>query len=69
MKTTENPTIPADALAELEHALHLQTSGQRDFGFEKRTGEQAEKIRQEIVAEHGVLNVAVDLVREGRGEG
>jgi hypothetical protein len=52
----------------LEHALHLQATGRRDPGFEKRLGEQTEKIRQEIVAEHGVLNVAVDLVREGRDE-
>ena len=68
MKTVENTTIPADALADLEHALHLQATGQRDPGFEKRLGEQTEKIRQEIVAAHGVLNVAVDLVREGRDE-
>jgi len=60
--------IPADALADLEHALELQSTGQRDPAFEKRLGEQTEKIRQEILAEHGVLNVAVDLIREGRAE-
>jgi hypothetical protein len=68
MKTVENTIIPSDALADLEHALHLQTTGQRDLGFEKRVGEQTQKIRQEIITEHGVLNVAVDLVREGRDE-
>jgi len=68
MKAIENTTIPADALTDLEHALYLHTTGQRDLGFEKRVGEQTEKIRQEILAEHGVLNVAVDLVREGRDE-
>ena len=68
MKTVENTLIPSDALADLEHAMHLQTTGQRDPGFEKRIGEQTEKIRQEILAEHGVLNVAVDLIREGRDE-
>jgi hypothetical protein len=32
-------------------------------------GENASmKIRQQILAEHGVLNVAVDLIREGRDE-
>lgn len=64
----ENTTIPSDALADLEYALHLQATGQRDTEFEKRIGEQTEKIRQEILAEHGILNVAVDLIREGRDE-
>ncbi|HEY1859243.1 MAG TPA: hypothetical protein VGG61_02755 [Gemmataceae bacterium] len=68
MKSIENPLIPADALADLEHALHLQAIGQRDPGFEKRIGAQTEKIHREILAEHGVLNVAVDLIREGRDE-
>ncbi|MFL5245469.1 MAG: hypothetical protein ACJ8FY_25520 [Gemmataceae bacterium] len=68
MKTIENSTIPAGALADLEHALHLQATGQRDQEFEKRIGERTEKIRQEILAQHGILNVAVDLIREGRDE-
>jgi hypothetical protein len=68
MKAIENNLIPSDALADLEHALHLQATAQRDPGFEKRMGEQTEKIRREILAEHGVLNIAVDLVREGRDE-
>jgi hypothetical protein len=68
MKTMENTNIPADALADLEYALHLQLTGQRDPAFEKRIGEQTEKIRQEVLARHGVLNVAVDLIREGRDE-
>jgi hypothetical protein len=68
MKIIEPTLIPADVLADLEHALRLQTTGQRDPAFEKRIGEQTEKIRQEILAEHGVLNVAVDLVCEGRDE-
>jgi hypothetical protein len=68
MTTIENTIIPADALADLEHALHLQASGQRDPAFEKRLGDQTERIRQQVLAEHGVLNVAVDLIREGRDE-
>jgi hypothetical protein len=60
--------VPADALADLEHALHLQTTGQRDPAFENRMGAQTEQIQQEILANHGVLNVAVDLIREGRDE-
>lgn len=66
MRTIEEIVIPSDALADLEHALHVQTTGQRDPSFEKRVREQTEKIQQEILAEHGMLNVAVDLIREGR---
>jgi hypothetical protein len=68
MPSTENSLIPPDALADLEHALRLQAAGQRDPAFENRLGEQTEKIRQQILAEHGVLHVAVDLIREGRDE-
>lgn len=68
MMTIENTMIPSDALADLEHALHLQSTGQRDPAFEKRIGQQTEKIQQEILAKHGVLNAAVDLIREGRNE-
>jgi hypothetical protein len=68
MKMNKNNMIPADVLADLEYALHLQTTGRRDAEFEKRISEQTEKIRQEFLAEHGVLNVAVDLIREGRDE-
>jgi predicted anti-sigma-YlaC factor YlaD len=34
----------------------------------KRVRERAEKIREEILRTHGVLNVAVDLIREARDE-
>jgi hypothetical protein len=68
MEATENTLIPSDALADLEYAVHLQTTGQRDPAFEKRISEQTEKIRKEILAEHGVLNVAADLIGQGRDE-
>lgn len=68
METVEKSTIPTDALADLEYALHLQATGQRDPDFERRIGEQTEKIRQEILARHGSLDVAVDLIRKGRDD-
>jgi hypothetical protein len=68
MKSSPSPAIPSDALADLEYALSLQTTGHRDIAFEQRIGEQTERIRQAMLAEHGVLNVAVDLIREGRDE-
>jgi hypothetical protein len=33
----------------------------------RRVRERAERIRNEVLQTHGVLNVAVDLIREGRG--
>ena len=35
----------------------------------RRVHERAEKIREDIRHRHGVLEVAVDLIREGRNEG
>jgi hypothetical protein len=39
MKTIANDMIPADALLDLEHALDLQATGQRDPVFEQRLEE------------------------------
>lgn len=68
MKFVKTFAVPNDALADLEYALALQAKGQRDVAFENRLDEQTEQIRQEILEEHGVLNVAVNLIREGRDE-
>jgi hypothetical protein len=68
MKILDNLPIPADALADLEHALQLQATGQRDPAFENRIGAQTDAIRQHIHATHGTIEVAVDLIREGRDE-
>jgi uncharacterized protein YecE (DUF72 family) len=66
--SADNPRIPVEALTDLEYALHLQATGKRDPVFEKRIRAQSKKIQQEILAQHGVLNIAVDLIREGRDE-
>lgn len=55
-------------LVDLEYALYPLATGQRDTALEKRFGEQTEKIRQENLAEHDVLNAAVDLIREAGNE-
>ncbi len=39
MPNIQNTTILSDALADLEHALHLQTTGQRDPNYVTRLGE------------------------------
>jgi hypothetical protein len=64
-----NSVIPPDILADLEEvAIQAASGGVRDPELLRRVGERAEKARQEILNKHGVLNIAVDLIREGRDE-
>ena len=68
MKTIETATASPEARADLEYAIQLFYSGKRDPEFEKKMQAKGDVIRQQVLAEHGVLNVAVDLIREGRDE-
>lgn len=68
METLESSEASTQVLADLEYALLLSSSGKRDATFEARIEAQTEKIRQEMLAKHGLLDVAVDLIREGRDE-
>lgn len=61
-------SIPPDLKADLEYAIQLAMTGRRDEAFEARVQAESKKITQQILEEHGVLNVAVDLIREGRDE-
>lgn len=58
----------AQALADLEYALHLARTGQRDPAFEERIARASERISQAVLSERGVVDVAVSLIREGRDE-
>jgi hypothetical protein len=67
-----NETIPTDPQVEADLAadMHHVASGKPlDPAVARRVQERGEKIRQEVLARNGPLNVAVDLVREGRNEG
>ncbi len=65
----EFETIPPGVIADLEYAVHCATTGKRpDPEFVRRIAAEAKRIREEVLAKHGVLNVAVDLIREGRDE-
>ncbi len=56
-------------MADLEEvARQAAAGGVRDPELLRRVTERAEKARQEILQKHGVLNIAVDLIREGRDE-
>jgi hypothetical protein len=63
--TGHPPGIEADAQAVIEQVM----SGKPvDPEAARRVHERAQQIRREILAKHGVLNVAVDLIRETRDE-
>jgi hypothetical protein len=65
MATTDEP--PA-TLTDLEYAIQLIMTGQKDPEFAARVQMQTEKITEETRRKHGVLNIAVDLIREARDE-
>jgi hypothetical protein len=61
--------IPPDILADLKEATRQAAAGGiKDPDLLRRIAERSERVRQEILRKHGVLDVAVDLVREGREE-
>ncbi len=69
MSDGEPTPIPPDVLADLEEVLRQAARGRvTDPDLIRRVTRRAEQVRQEILREHGILNVAVDLIREGRDE-
>ena len=61
----------ATATEQADHEEIARAAAERrpvDPEVSKRVRERAEKIREEILRTHGVLNVAVDLIREVREE-
>ncbi len=65
MTTTNHPS---NTRTDLEYALHLIMTGQKAPAFAARVQAQTEKIAEDIQRKHGILNVAVDLIREVRDE-
>jgi hypothetical protein len=65
MATTDHPS---DTRTDLEYAIHLILTGRKDPEFAARVQAETEKITEEIRRKHGVLNLAVDLIREARDE-
>ncbi len=55
-------------LTDLEYAIQLIMTGKKDPGFTAIVQAETEKITEEIRRKHGVLNIAVDLIREARDE-
>jgi hypothetical protein len=58
----------AENKTDLDYAIQLIMTGKKDPEFEARVHAEAEEIREKIFQQHGLLNIAVDLIREGRDE-
>lgn len=67
MATIDKPSPQAD----MEEVCRLMAEGKKvtDPELLKRIQERSEQASREVFEKHGLLNVAVDLIREGRDEG
>jgi hypothetical protein len=65
MKTIEQTELDADTQAVIEHAM---TGKPLDPEIARRVRAEGEKVRQEIFAKHGLVDIAVTAIRELRGE-
>ena len=59
---------PSATLTDLEYAIQLIMAGEQDPEFAARVQAETQKITEEIYEKHGVLNIAVDLIRDARDE-
>ena len=60
--------VKTPTMTDLDYAIHLMMTGQKDPEFAARVQAKGAKITEEIRRKHGILNVAVDLIRESRDE-
>jgi hypothetical protein len=56
----------ADSKEKLAEVIAALTAGKRDPDDMRRAGEQMDRMREEIRRRIGVVNVAVDLIRDAR---
>jgi hypothetical protein len=68
MSTNLSPAISPEVMAELEEAAERAARGIRDPEAMKAACERMDRMREETRLEHGTLDVAVELIREGRDE-
>jgi hypothetical protein len=57
-------------MADMEEVCRLVAEGKRvtDPALLKRIRERSDEVRREMLARHGLTNIAVDLIREVRDE-
>ena len=68
MTTKEKNLIAPKLLAELESVMSDLAEGKRDADAMKKAARDMDKMREETRRELGTLDVAVELIREGRDE-
>jgi hypothetical protein len=70
MNSAEAPPTVDQARADLQEVLRLVSEGKRvtDPELRRRITERADEARREMLRQHGLTNIAVDLVREARDE-
>ncbi|HZW32296.1 MAG TPA: hypothetical protein VFF52_16405 [Isosphaeraceae bacterium] len=71
MPPIEKPSdIPPEAMADLEEVCRLISEGKRvtDPALLKRISERSEEVQRRIREKYGVVEWAVDLIREARDE-
>ena len=69
MKIQEANPNAAGVMADLEAVLlHIDMGGVEDPELRKRIDERSKAIRERLFNKHGVLDVAVDLIKETRDE-
>lgn len=59
-------TIPADIMAELQEAADRAAKGVRDPEAMRRARERTDRLREEIFAQHGILDIGLPAIRELR---
>jgi hypothetical protein len=68
MNTAETNPIPHDLMVELQEAAESASRGIGDPEARKEACEEMDRIREEIRARHGVLDIGVPAIRELRDE-
>jgi hypothetical protein len=71
MANVETPSaIPADEMADMEEVCRLVAEGKpvTDPALLKRIYERSEEVQSQIREKYGVVEWAVDLIREARDE-
>lgn len=72
MATVQIPSeVPSGEIGDLEEVCRLISEGKpvTDPALRERIHQRSEQIRREMLAKHGMTEVAVDLIREARDEG
>jgi hypothetical protein len=64
----KNETISTDLMAELRAATIRAAQGVRDPDVMRRSCERMDQMREDLRRRTGDLDVAVELIREGRDE-